>query len=86
MFVSASDQGQTGGQRQREGKRGGGRQRERETCWSTCTIMDVLIFKDLPAHVVTIWFQFLVNILITIFHILCPSHCPSPLKRGEFGS
>ena len=77
VFVSASDQGQTGEIRKGEGER----ERER--------MFILIILLDLSTHThlyKTMRFQLLVNFLIKIFHISAPSHFPAPLKRGELGN
>ena len=84
VFVSASDQGQTGEIREGE-----------EVCVCVCEREResererVFILLDLSTHThlyKTMRFQLLVNFLIKIFHISAPSHFPAPLTRGELGN
>ena len=101
VFVSASDQGQTGeiregwggGERETERERERQRQRERERQRQRERERErmfiLIILLDLSTHThlyKTMRFQLLVNFLIKIYRISAPSHFPAPLKRGELGN
>ena len=97
VFVSASDQGQTGEiregewvrERETETERETEREIERERDRQRERMFIHVILLDLSAHThlyKTMRFQLLVNFLIKTFHISAPSHFPAPLKRGELGN